>query len=375
MKDIKKYDFVDALRGWAILGVLFVHTELWVTPPNSMANIVRDGARGVQLFFVASAFTLFLSMSSRKRTENKPNRNFFIRRFFRIAPLFYLSILFWLLKDGFAPRFWAPDGVNLSHVIATLTFTHGWHPEYTNAIVPIGWSLAVEMNFYLLVPIFFRLIVNLRKATIFTLLMLVSCIIISYTSKHLLLPSFPDRAKDIAGRFFDVLWFPAELPIFGCGFILYFLFRNYHDRLAQNQQLSKRLTLASVIVMLLLTPVRSPLVIYAYGGLFVAFAFSLSAYPVKLFVNKIVCQIGTVSYSMYLIHIALLYSVVWRFPRTVGIWHCISYLVAYSVLVSFTFLLAWLTYRLVELPGQALGKQIISYLEGDEANKVNQRLN
>jgi peptidoglycan/LPS O-acetylase OafA/YrhL len=104
---MNKLLFIDALRGMAILGVLINHAarniEVWgilgknvhLTP--WVYQIMAQGSRGVQLFFVASAFTLCLSYERRKNEKN-PLLNFFIRRFFRIAPLFYCGFLFYTIR-------------------------------------------------------------------------------------------------------------------------------------------------------------------------------------------------------------------------------------------------------------------------------------
>ncbi len=57
---MKRYDAIDAIRGVAVLGVMLVHTGIY--DMNNYHVLVRDfitnGARGVQLFFLVSAFTL-----------------------------------------------------------------------------------------------------------------------------------------------------------------------------------------------------------------------------------------------------------------------------------------------------------------------------
>jgi peptidoglycan/LPS O-acetylase OafA/YrhL len=62
----KKFDYIDAIRGLAIFMVIVLHTGQYGTSiGSSLTNkILANGARGVQLFFVASAFTLFLSYNN-----------------------------------------------------------------------------------------------------------------------------------------------------------------------------------------------------------------------------------------------------------------------------------------------------------------------
>ena len=53
--DIRKYDYIDALRGMAILGVILTHSSLFVKPTSqTLLSLMGEGARGVQLFYVAS---------------------------------------------------------------------------------------------------------------------------------------------------------------------------------------------------------------------------------------------------------------------------------------------------------------------------------
>jgi peptidoglycan/LPS O-acetylase OafA/YrhL len=112
-------------------------------------TLVDQGARGVQLFFVASALTLKLSWDSR----NDGLFRFYARRVFRIGPMFWLGIVFFVWLDGYGPRYFAPNGINENHVILTSLLLHGWHPEYITSVVHGEWSIAVEMAFYLVFPV------------------------------------------------------------------------------------------------------------------------------------------------------------------------------------------------------------------------------
>ena len=107
-----KYDYIDALRGFAILGVLMVHSAQAVAPVHELlGQFMFSGVRGVQLFYIASAVTLCMSWRHRSALEAAPLRNFFLRRFFRIAPMFYIAIVFYACLYGMAPRYWAPNGL------------------------------------------------------------------------------------------------------------------------------------------------------------------------------------------------------------------------------------------------------------------------
>ena len=89
--DIVHYQYLDALRGIAALLVLSVHMSMLSVLLNGRGFSI--GAYGVQLFYILSALTLFLSSSKRFSSEERPIFKFFIRRFFRIAPLFYLTVI------------------------------------------------------------------------------------------------------------------------------------------------------------------------------------------------------------------------------------------------------------------------------------------
>ena len=73
MSAFKKLDHVDALRGLAILAVVLVHNAQHGTNEyNSVIdNVFSRGGMGVQLFYVMSAFTLFLSCTRREGREHQ----------------------------------------------------------------------------------------------------------------------------------------------------------------------------------------------------------------------------------------------------------------------------------------------------------------
>src|SRR5688572_12152133 len=94
--------FLDALRGLAAFFVIVYHMVLMPEPDLAVPRwghlVAHNGGMGVTLFFVVSAFSLFYTMPLRLR-EPRPWVSFFVHRFFRIAPLFYLWIVLSLIRD------------------------------------------------------------------------------------------------------------------------------------------------------------------------------------------------------------------------------------------------------------------------------------
>lgn len=129
----KRLRELDFLRGLAILLVLFRHTDLHPFLKNM-------GWIGVDLFFVLSGYLVsnLLFKEYQKFGKIQPIR-FLIRRGFKIYPLYYLTLLLYLI-----PRW---GNLDLKLVIGDLTFLqnyfNGWGYLYD-----ASWSLAIEEHFY-----------------------------------------------------------------------------------------------------------------------------------------------------------------------------------------------------------------------------------
>lgn len=149
--------------------VILVHTAQSVkTESLLLCNLAAYAQMGVQLFFVASAFTLCHSWQTRQKETNR-TINFAIRRFFRIAPMYYIGIMvYWIitLLENYFP-FGAEQNTcdySFLNVIVNILFLHGFYPPANNSIVPGGWSIGTEMAFYALFPILMGRILS-RKPT------------------------------------------------------------------------------------------------------------------------------------------------------------------------------------------------------------------
>lgn len=363
---IKKYAFIDALRGWAILGVVFFHTAIVVAPGSSLLTTIKaQGARGVQLFYVASALTIFLSMRGRAEEKN-PRRKFFIRRFFRIAPLFYLSMIAYLLLYGFGPRADAPYGINGWHILWTATFLNGWHPEMINSVVPVGWSIAVEMTFYVCAPLLFARIKNVRHSLILILFSLILMKALNTVLYPPLASLYPDYQYFVKHYFY--LWFFSQLPIFAIGILVYQIFVNTASRVERG--LGTVLLLISIFLFISFLDVNTyasllPVHIL-YGIAFAIFTLALAFNPVKLLVNPVTVWIGKLSYSVYLVHYGIAVLLLNLIGDKISAGN-LNYFLIFFLLTGISLPISWLTYTFVEQPGIRFGKRIIRQMESRQA--------
>jgi peptidoglycan/LPS O-acetylase OafA/YrhL len=158
------YPVLDGIRGFAILLVVFYHNFGFI-------NYFFFGWLGVDLFFVLSGF-LITDILLKTFGNKNYLRNFYTRRVLRIFPLYYLSLIIFLL---ILPR--VPDiAIDLSyytqHQWWLWTYLQNWlyilkPTDSTNALHHF-WSLAVEEQFYLLWPL---AILILKKPKYLLLLM------------------------------------------------------------------------------------------------------------------------------------------------------------------------------------------------------------
>lgn len=141
---------IDALRGIAALSILFYHmsgrmVSLFGQYPFQMLpdRFIGLNMASLPLFFVISAFTLYLSLDNKSGEKNRFIK-FYIRRFFRIAPLFYLLLVFVVLDGIIQNR--APSWLE---ILSNFSFTFNLVPEYSGSLTIGGWTIGVEMLFYL----------------------------------------------------------------------------------------------------------------------------------------------------------------------------------------------------------------------------------
>lgn len=159
------------MRGLAILLVIFYHNFGFI-------NYFFFGWLGVDLFFVLSGF-LITEILINTQKQPKFLRNFFTRRTLRIFPLYYLTLLIFLIIIPLLQV--NPEGLFyfLQNQIWLWVYLQNWlyiaKPPANNLLLTHLWSLAVEEQFYLVWPF---IILVLRKAKYLFLFMFILLLIV-----------------------------------------------------------------------------------------------------------------------------------------------------------------------------------------------------
>ena len=355
---ITRYAYLDAVRGYAILMVIAVHSlQAFGEIPALLAKLVEQGQRGVQLFFVASALALCFSWTARNDTTGA----FYARRLFRIAPLFWLAIVFFVWMYGTGPRLFAPDGIGVRHIAMTALFVHGFWPDTISSVVPGGWSVAVEAIFYAMFP--FLVPVLLRSSWRTILIVLVVAIVVGAQASRLF-DTFaylvlPKSAAEVS-RFYFFYWFPRQLPCFILGIML---FKWQAERPLPSPAIAAPLCLLSIALMIAIPFLEGGK--YAlplgpqtsYGLVFTLFIFALMSWKSSPLINPVVIWIGKVSYSAYFVHFAVLYYLAVPHPSGNA---TLDFAITCTLATAITVALSSVTYWLVEQPLIKFGSQVIS---------------
>ncbi len=337
---------------------------------NNLRLLAEFGQMGVQLFFVASAYTLCLS-ASKPQTDLHPNTSFFLRRFFRIAPMYYIAILIYFTRHVVNQfEVWPEfniDPYTLKNVAANIFFVHGFTPAAVSSIVPGGWSIATEMCFYLIFPSLFLFCKNLKtrfgehSLFILSIVALVCSVLIALAASFF-------SGKPFKNNGFLYFSITTQLPVFLIGMATFF-----RDRTHPNPKIllsAPAFFLGCVISFTLLRRGSGPAMVLA--PYFAAIAFSHLLPLLRMFVrNKsgAVAKIGEASYSMYILHWLFLPPALnlYRFSLKAGVPAFLSGAAVFIGTVALTYFFARLTAHAIENRGIAFGHSVGAALNNQKA--------
>lgn len=351
---IHKLGYLDSLRGIAILLVVLGHVgnmigdSVYPYFPEFFKAFIYNGHLGVQMFFIVSAYTLLLSHDRRKE-EPQAVRKFFIRRFFRIAPMYYLAMIFTTLQIldwNFGNFDW--NTFPKKAFVTNLFFVNALSPSTINNFVIGGWSISAEVLFYLILPILTAKIKTLNGYITFMVLSLFLCSLLIYTLS----------GTRFDGNEFLRYFYFNHLPVFGLGMIAYMI--DKFDKITIKPTVMLLICLCIFIYCYDVIPYG-----FKYSLIYFVLLLTLKRKPYKLLSNKILSSVGKVSFSIYLVHFMVMYCIgrwdLLHFLQTTNtITAYINFVILFLILSASSYLISCFTYKYIEIKGQNIGKYIIS---------------
>jgi peptidoglycan/LPS O-acetylase OafA/YrhL len=356
----KYFAQLDGLRFFALVAVTIGHWIGWDST-NALVKSVPWG-HGVVLFFVLSGYLitdiligLKEKISTQQISFSSALKNFYMRRFLRIFPPYYLLIFFLLYIDF--------NKIN-EIKIWLFTFTSNLLMCKTGKYIDEAthfWSLAVEEQFYLVWP--FIILLTNKKHLLKTI---ICVIIISFISRLLGYIIFPNKPS-ILNYFTLNLFLPLSLG----GILAYS--KNYSEKIYRFFN-NYYFLLGSVLIYILSYYFLSLVIksdiywfifdeyLFSFACVFIICRASQNKFkyiPNLILSNDIVVFLGKISYGLYIYHMFMgeLFWKVFAPKYTISIHNHYDIWFFYFVLLV---IISIASYYIIEKPINSL-KKYFSY--------------
>jgi exopolysaccharide production protein ExoZ len=337
-------NFVTTLRAIAATMVVIIHTGAFADFGTVGRNITEAGRHGVEIFFVISGFSIATTWA-----RSKDYRDFFIRRIFRILPLYWLiiTLAFFMTRSGWLPHNGWVEYFNadlsaynyLMHIAGLIFFD----PTIANTILGVEWTIPIELFWYAALPAIMTW-ANSEKQFVATFLWSIVGVAATKGIAYLLVENSP-------GLF--AKWFPTSYgPFFLVGVMAC---RWRHAPSEWMHKHADQILLISAVSFVTFTLAGLPALnlVASIATSMVISLFDTGRLPrvTAVIEFKPFLYIGTVSYSLYLLHFPIALFLMDRFQMKHGLSLFFATYVS-SIAASSAF------FFLVERPTNAFGKRL-----------------
>jgi len=290
--------FIDGLRGYAVLFVLFFHTNY---------TLFSGGYLGVDIFFVLSGYLILASLINTEHNNRLDILLFYKKRFFRIVPaaifVIFLTLFVGLLilfPEELDDLFLNVKSILLlqSNVFAAKTIDYFGIQADSKPLIHY-WSLSVEMQFYSLFPIFIYFIYKLRS---YKYMLLIILVLFFGLFLNMVLTNLDENER----------YFRTSLRIweFFAGAIAFLLKSKYQHKIELPIQIKNILILFAMIALFLsvmnfnqnsLNPGLLTFIPIVSVGLLLLYMNDNNVLA-QFFLLRPITYTGKISYSLYLVH-------------------------------------------------------------------------
>ncbi len=281
-----RFDSIQVLRAIAALLVVAEHI-----------HFLSCGAFGVDIFFCISGFMIMF-------TTHRSTDHFLIKRFLRIAPLYYIMTFFTFFIVSLVPSMFVHTTGGIPALIKSLFFIpFDVGQGYIQPLVRIGWTINLEMFFYCIFWISFHISHKYRGficSFFLLLIVLVGPLISSYQ-----LPIEMYNAIHF--------WSDPIILEFVLGIISYDVLRWIYEYVQKHPQKMNRLIgkscmILSIIMILILVDHRmdwaytglTRILVWGIPSMLIMIGFFIAGLSLQM--NRWWVMLGNISFSLYMVH-------------------------------------------------------------------------
>ncbi|MFT4174118.1 MAG: acyltransferase [Rhodocyclaceae bacterium] len=364
---------LDGLRGVASFWVLLAHVQMLSGLPYT--PILSWGGLAVDLFMLISGFLMTHQYMLRREREpwEQPASwgKFWLRRFFRIAPLYYVMLFaslaagayLWNMREIlgalYEPAMTLPErylDTSVGNIFMHMSMLFGFVPHYAFRTPLPDWSIGLEMQFYFFFPFLILLCQRIG---------LIAAGVLAMGACLALWALFP--------TYFAAFAMPAFLPI-----KLYVFFIGIwvaSSRVVGSMRLPLVVAVLTCVGSYIATgyteAIARLLMVVGFFYLFdngtlprIPGIDTLRAGVVRLCSARPAVFLGDTSYAVYLVHLLVLMPVAGNFAlrewyRDLGQWD--RFALCFAVSTPIIYALAWALHVCVERPGIAAGRAVVQW--------------
>ena len=361
------YPGLEILRGIAACLVVLHHAyDLSGRHSSSMGWLLESfGSMGVIIFFVLSAFLLSTSLLLDKQ---KSILNFYIRRFFRIAPAYYFMLIVVYIFFAAPSNIYSRQGFWQS--IANLLFLQHFSPDTVSNLNVNGalWTLSVEALLYLILPLLVFFVT--KNSWIAFALMLITGYAYRMIVRGGLLNEIYFHKSNLQAnqKIYLQQQFPGWIPVFAAGIFIAVIRLRYKStrKLQMPSWLFPVLFIPAIMVSRLIFRSSQPTSWWFTNyDLLMGLSVAVMVYVISGYsevsgsqISKLGLYLGKRSYGIYLWHFPILLSVYGSSPQEANHVHFILWerlIVAFFVIALF----GEISFKLIEIPLIAKGKLLV----------------
>lgn len=375
---------LNGLRFFAAFAVILTHLEL-LKDQQHLKNLWKNpfffnsGGLGVYFFFVLSGFLItFLLLAEQKATGTVGVKEFYLRRVFRIWPVYYLLVLvafFILPQIEFLHIPWLQkffyDDYWFKFVLYCLLL-----PNLALAMYPAiphagqSWSIGVEEQFYILWPWMVKKAGNVFKAIlVFTgIVLLIKVIVLLLALKNPDLEWLKQLKKLVAMSKFE------SMSIGAIGALILFEKKEYWLKWVY-LPVTQALCYLMIPVLMFFTPAFIQDGIHlVYSVIFLIIILNVCSNPGSFLrlTHPLIDYLGKISYGIYMYHMIVVVLCIQVCKRIFPNWtgpELLPNIVLYFSATLLTFMISALSYELFEKKFIRMKEKFSKVISGDLAKK------